>query len=219
MGEPNEHREGFVLRYEPIFLGRERSLLAGQAREGSQGPCLAGCWRSIRKQAAASDPVLIDGDKSNDHLATINWREAPVSRPEDGLIGISYLMDPVDGDIVITNPSHWAFEHTGLSEGSELKGLLGYEVDGATAHAPNGLVVLASSPAQNLLDPSRIGVANMATHATLSGGQVFATGSIQWCWGLDDFNAPELRTSRLSDAAARITHNVLARFGARHFSS
>ncbi len=170
-----------------------------------------------KESAAASDPVLIDGDHSNDHLATINWRDAPVSRPEDTLIGISYLMDPVDGNIVVSNPDHWAFENTGLGEGSELRGLLGYEVDGVTDRAPEGLVVLATSPAQNLYDPNRSVVANMATYATPSGGQVFATGSIQWCWGLDDFNAPELRTSRLSDAAAQITHNVLTRFGARRF--
>ncbi|WP_197077579.1 N,N-dimethylformamidase beta subunit family domain-containing protein [Hyphomicrobium sp. 99] len=172
-----------------------------------------------KESAAASDPVLIDGDPSNDHLATTNWREAPVSQPEDKLIGISYLMDPVDGNIVITNPSHWAFENTGLREGSELVGLLGYEVDGVTSHAPEGLVVLATSPAQNLYDPKRSVVANMATYAVPSGGQVFATGSIQWCWGLDDFNVPELRTSRLNDAAAQITHNVLTRFGARRYSS
>lgn len=171
-----------------------------------------------KESASASDPVLIDGDHSNDHLATINWRDAPVSRPEDTLIGISYLMDPVDGNIVVSNPDHWAFEHTGLREGSELHGLLGYEVDGVADHAPEGLVVLAASPAHNLTDPNRSVVANMATYATPSGGQVFATGSIQWCWGLDDFNAPELRTSRLSDAAAQITHNVLTRFGARRFS-
>lgn len=171
-----------------------------------------------KEKAAALDPVLVDGDKSNDHLATIMWRSEPVSRPEAMLIGISYLMDPVDGDIVISDPSHWAFENTGLREGSELVGLLGYEVDGLSEDAPEGLSILAASPAKNLNEPSRIVAANMATYVAPSGAQVFATGSMQWSWGLDDFNAPSLRTSRLSNAAAQITHNVLKRFGARPYS-
>jgi hypothetical protein len=55
----------------------------------------------------------------------------------------------------------------------------------------------------------------MTAYVAPSGAQVFATGSIQWSWGLDDFNAPRLRTSRLSPAAAQITRNVLERFEAK----
>ena len=43
-----------------------------------------------------------------------------------------------------------------------------------------------------------------------SGSMVFATGSMQWSWGLDDYNAPDIRSSRLSEAAQQITTNVLA---------
>ena len=182
-------------------------------------------WRADRllaiykEQARELDPVLLDKDPSNDHLATTQWRLPPVSRPEDMLIGVMYFMDPVDGDIIVSDAGHWAFANTGLVNGSQLKGLLGYEVDGVSGNGPEGLRVLAASPAKNLNDPSWVGVANMATYVAPSGAQVFATGSIQWSWGLDDFNAPRLRTSRLSPAAAQITHNVLERFGARRYSS
>ena len=47
-----------------------------------------------------------------------------------------------------------------------------------------------------------------------SGAGIFSTGTIQWSWGLDDYNAPMIRTSRLSSAAATITRNVLGGFGA-----
>jgi len=40
---------------------------------------------------------------------------------------------------------------------------------------------------------------------------VFATGSIQWSWGLDGYNAPEWHSARVSEAAQRITRNVLDR--------
>jgi hypothetical protein len=173
----------------------------------------------FKEQAGELDPVLLDKDPSNDHLATTQWRLPPVSRPEDMLIGVSYLMDPVDGNIVVSDASHWAFANTGLMNGSELVGLLGYEVDGLSGNAPDGLRVLAASPARNLHDPSQIVVATMAAYVAPSGAEVFATGSIQWSWGLDDFNAPRLRTSRLSPAATQITHNVLTRFGAKGHSA
>jgi hypothetical protein len=172
-----------------------------------------------KEQAGKLDPVLLDKDPSNDHLATTQWRLPPVSRPEDMLIGVLYLMDPVDGDIIVSDASHWVFADTGLVNGSKLIGLLGYEVDGLSGNTPQGLRVLAASPAKNLNDPTRIVVANMAAYVAPSGAEVFATGSIQWSWGLDDFNAPRLRTSRLNPAAAQITRNVLKRFGAmRHLA-
>jgi len=170
-----------------------------------------------KDMATEFDPILLDNDPSNDYLATTKWRLPPVSRPEDMLIGISYLLDPVDGNIIVSDAGHWAFANTNLTDGSVLEGLLGYEVDGLSGNAPAGLRVLASSPAKALTDPCQIVLSNMAAHVAPSGAEVFATGSIQWCWGLDDFNAPHLRTSRLSDAAATITHNVLNRFGAKRY--
>ena len=172
-----------------------------------------------KEKARKLDPVLLDNDPSNDRLATTQWRLPPVSRPEDALIGIAYLMDPFDADIVVSDASHWAFANTGLVNGSGLAGLLGYEVDGLLGNAPDGLRVLATSPAKNLKDPSKIVVSNMAAYVAPSGAEVFATGSMQWSWGLDDFNAPHLRTSRLNPAAVQITRNVLERFGAKRYSS
>jgi hypothetical protein len=191
-----------------------------QVRSEKDGRGRADRHLAIYKESAGQrDPVLLDQDPSNDYLATTQWRLPPVSRPEDMLIGVMYFMDPVDGDIIVSDASHWAFANTGLVNGSKLEGLLGYEVDCLAGNAPDGLRVLAASPAKNLHDPSRIGVANMAAYVAPSGAEVFATGSIQWSWGLDDFNAPDLRASRLSRAAAKITHNVLEGFGARRHSS
>ena len=52
----------------------------------------------------------------------------------------------------------------------------------------------------------------MTVYTAPSGATVFATGSIQWSWGLDDYNAPALRLSRLSPAAQQMTRNALASF-------
>jgi hypothetical protein len=48
-----------------------------------------------------------------------------------------------------------------------------------------------------------------------SGALVFATGSMQWNWGLDGYNAPTWHTWRVNSAAQRITKNVLDRMRAR----
>ena len=52
----------------------------------------------------------------------------------------------------------------------------------------------------------------MTAYSLSNGATVFAAGTIQWSWGLDNFNAPELRVSSLNPTAQQITRNVLARF-------
>jgi hypothetical protein len=84
---------------------------------------------------------------SNPLLATVEWRDAPVNEPEAALIGVEYIVNPVESDIVISNASHWLMNGTGLQNGSHLTGLLGYEVDLVVpGTSPANIVVLASSP-------------------------------------------------------------------------
>ncbi|MFX0558415.1 N,N-dimethylformamidase beta subunit family domain-containing protein [Maribacter sp. CXY002] len=45
--------------------------------------------------------------------------------------------------------------------------------------------------------------------------KVFATGSMQWAWGLDDYNVPKLRKSVKDEKASIITENILEEFGAK----
>jgi hypothetical protein len=104
------------------------------------------------------------------------------------------------------------FANTGLTAGAVLPGLLGYEVDSVHAHAPATMQILAASPWQALNNPELRGVAHMTCCTAASGATVFAAGSIQWVWGLDDFNVPALRASRLNLGAQRMTGNVLRRF-------
>jgi hypothetical protein len=175
--------------------------------------------RRIAHYREVPDPILSDGNSSNDYLVTTEFRDSPnPGRPEQGLLGVQYVEEgghPVDANIVITNAGHAVFAGTGLNNGSSLVGLLGYEVDRRYTAFGGNVVELASSPYTTI----GTGLANNS-HMSLStpgGGQVFATGSIQWSWGLDDFNGPGqggLRTARLSAAAQQLTDNVLQRFGA-----
>jgi hypothetical protein len=51
----------------------------------------------------------------------------------------------------------------------------------------------------------------MTIYTAGSGALVFATGSMQWSWGLDDYNAPGWHTPRANTVAQRTTRNVLDR--------
>jgi hypothetical protein len=162
------------------------------------------------------DPIVSNGSSSDDYLATIDFRSPPVNRAEQDLIGVQYTLHAVDADIVISNAAHPVFARTGLSNGSRLPGLLGYEVD-KRFDSFGSVVELAASPFTVLVSPYSMDTSHMTIYTAASGAQVFATGSIQWSWGLDDFGGPGqggLRTSRLSAAAQQITGNVLERFGA-----
>ena len=154
------------------------------------------------------DPYALDENPDNDHLVTTRWREAPVNRPEEWFIGVMYESDPVDADIVIADGEHWALSGTGLQAGDHLGGLLGYEVDRVFGHGPPGTTIIAHSP-YTMGEETRY--ADMASYQAASGAVVFAAGTIQWSWGLDDFNVPRLRSSRLSRGAEQITRNALAR--------
>ncbi|HEU5161635.1 MAG TPA: N,N-dimethylformamidase beta subunit family domain-containing protein [Thermoanaerobaculia bacterium] len=163
---------------------------------------------SYKEAALQEDPYALDGNPSNDHLVTTQWRSAPVSRPEDSLIGVMYQSGywGLDADIVIADANHWACAGTGLKNGDHLPGLLGYEVDRVSGNAPAPLELLARSPFE------KSGVthySDMVSYRAASGATVFATGSIQWSWGLDDW-APSTG-SRINAAAQQITRNVLGR--------
>jgi len=160
-----------------------------------------------KESAAQLDPVLTDGDPSNDHLATTLWRNAPVSRPEDSLAGTMFTYTPVSGDVVVADSSHWVFSGTGLRTGDAIPGLLGYEVDRTTATAPASTVVLARSPFSRSDGSSD--EADMTLYTTKAGGFVFATGTLYWAFGLDDYNLALRPYAPVSAAAQQITRNVL----------
>ena len=164
-----------------------------------------------KEAAGALDPLARDGRPQNDNLITGRWRDLPVSRPEERLVGVMYAADPVDTDIVVSQADHWAFAGTGLENGDALRGLLGYEVDAMAGGGPRGIVRLAHSPFVDQGAQGSTRYADMTIYAAESGALVFAAGSVQWSWGLDGYNAPAWHTSRTSDAAQRITRNVLDR--------
>src|SRR5581483_9664966 len=161
-----------------------------------------------KEAAAAEDPLARDADPRNDRYVTGRFRDAPASRPEERLVGVMYAADPVDADIVVDDARQWVFEGTGLKPGDALRGLLGYEVDAMYGGGPRGIARLAHSP---FVDQGRTRYADMTIYRAASGAWVFATGSMQWNWGLDGYNAPGWHAARVDAQAQRIMRNVLDR--------
>lgn len=168
----------------------------------------------VCSKKAKRDPLRKTDPASR--VLTDKWRSEAVGQPEEALIGVMYLADPIDADLVVKAADHWLFAGTGLKAGDRLPGLLGYEVDGvhdAQAAAARGLQLLCESPWTSLQDATVSGVAHMSLYQAASGAFVFATGSMQWAWGLDDYNAPALRPALRHPAAEQMMRNLLARFG------
>lgn len=169
---------------------------------------------AYKENAPWHDPLQIDQDPTNDYLVTTKWRNPPVSRPEAALIGSMFIEtdDPVDGDFVIEDATHWILNGTGLQRGDHLPGLLGYEVDGGRDLPQPSTRVVARAPLARH-------DGTVTVYNTANGAIVFSTGSMQWSWGLDDYNVPSLRKSVFSQAAQHMTRNVLARFSGKEVST
>jgi hypothetical protein len=169
-----------------------------------------------KESADISDPYYLNGDASKYKYITTRFRDLAnppynvvdsVAGPENSLLGVMFHGDQENTDIVVSDQTSWVYNNAGVVNGTLFVGLLGYEDDSLFDNqlAPPGLQVVAQSP-----DP--YGYSHMVTYTAASGAVVFATGSMQWIWGLDDYNSPQSRSSRLSVPAQQTTKNILARF-------
>jgi Abnormal spindle-like microcephaly-assoc'd, ASPM-SPD-2-Hydin len=144
----------------------------------------------------------------NNAIVTDLWRSPTVNRPENGLIGIMYIDQNkgLEQPYIVTNPSNWIFANTGFSNGTSIPGIVGYEFDqvfnnGAT---PPGLTVLSSSPVQGNNGTFN---ANSSIYTAAGGARVFAAGTIEWSWGLDNYGNRTYANVGIQQATANIFYN------------
>jgi hypothetical protein len=160
---------------------------------------------------AALDPV-------QGETTTVKWRDPPVTRPEQPLIGLQFgdiIRDGIDGTYagyVVRNGDHWVYAGTGLHDGDVIPGIVGYETDRYDEDMPlppqrgGSWTLLSRSPYESFVGaPS---YANSAVYQAPSGAWVFAAGSIGWSLGLDAFPTRAVPDDRLQ----RTTRNILDRF-------
>ena len=100
-------------------------------------------------------------------------------------------------DWVVSNASNAYFNNTGLTNGTAVFGLVGYEWDAVVNNGftPSGLTILSASPVQpttaapGLPPGTNLNVSHSVRYTAASGAKVFSTGSIQYMWGLDNNGA------------------------------
>ena len=174
----------------------------------------------------------------NPALTTVPWRASPLNRPEQQLQGIMYTswMDadnPAYPYVVQnsqTSSGQKIYAGTGLTDGSSVPGVLGYEFDkqltsyntpvtntnpaSKTSVVPGTYTQLSSSPFTDAYKVSDR--ASSSLYQVTSGAWVFAAGSMYWNWGLDGYAAPSsIKTYAVPAPSAALratTANILNLF-------
>jgi hypothetical protein len=164
------------------------------------------------------DPVY---NTPRDATLTVRFRNLKPRLPEVSLVGMMLSGGDAEGDFTPLPGAlgHWVYAGTGFARGDVAAAphLLGYEVDRSFASdtlygrwSPPGLTVLARARLKRERGDPVLGETTIYTAA--SGAIVFAAGTNQWSWGLDDWGATDLRPAAGSPDVERITRNVLASF-------
>lgn len=152
-----------------------------------------------------SDPLL---GKDNADVTPWAWRDWPNNEPESLLLGEMWQCNPVQADMIVTDPSAWLFDRTGLKAGSHIPGVVGPEYDHFDPHAPNpgNVTVVARSPVHC---GGQLQEADMTYYSAPSGAGVWDTGTIDWVGSI----LPFCVTCTNQGPVTKITANVLAAFG------
>ncbi|MEP6660987.1 MAG: N,N-dimethylformamidase beta subunit family domain-containing protein [Acidimicrobiales bacterium] len=155
-------------------------------------------YRSVKDPATKSDPKD----------ATVDWRDAPLLRPEITLIGIMYEC-AASGSMTIVDPENWVFAGTHVRKGAVMRGLIGSEYDRVYPGrgAPKNLEVLSHSFIPCRGRPS---YANSSYYSAPSGAGVFATGTIKWVCAID----ATCTKAPVPAFVRQVTINVLEAFAA-----
>lgn len=186
------------------------------------------CYRRIRLQPSAvgdyRQQICYKTDYEDDPLygvddaqVTANWPDAPAADPESSLIGSMYQSNPVNADLVITEPTSWLYNGLEAYAGASLSSVVGTEYDryqpGSTS--PDNVEILAHSPlvCQGVSDHSDI-----TWYTTQSGGGVLATGTNWWISKLTDtsYIPPILLPGPfpgVTPAITQMTLNILSAVG------
>jgi hypothetical protein len=134
-----------------------------------------------------SDP-LYGVDNSQ---VTVDWREPPLSTPESSLTGAYYESNPVDADMIITDPSNWLFDGTGATAGQRLPHVVAFEYDRVNpgAPTPHDIEVLTHSP---LTCRGVHSYADSAYYTVASGAGVYDSGTLGFAAALPEAGATGL---------------------------
>ena len=182
-----------------------------------------GVYWQVRFEASplsgVADRVMVGyKDQSKDPVqgptTTILWRDPFISRPEQTLMGVQFAgqidFSSPNYPFIVQNSAHWVYTGTGVHDGDQIPGMIGYEMDGVTSGTPapdaigGTFTVLGASPFTDSGSGATI-VSNATIYQAPSGAWVFGAGTTSWGWGLDLDGTADTRIQRM-------TSNILDRF-------
>ena len=160
---------------------------------------------------ASLDPL--NGVDNSD--VTVMFRDPPVNRPEQTILGDSYKDENSSTRFpwVVSDASHWLFAGTGLHNGDSIPNIVGYEYDAVSSNypIPAGEDSISASPVTG--GDGGQGVSNSTLYTAASGARVFDSGSMDWNWGLDSYASPYSSHPDYTNANVQlITQNLLQNF-------
>jgi hypothetical protein len=166
-----------------------------KAADGAPARVLV-CYRS-----AARDP------EPEPALKTVRWRDPPVSRPEQLLLGSMYAaMASHRAPWVVAQAGSWVYEGTGVHDGEALGSFVFGEVDRPRPGTPSpphrSFEVVSRSPIAGRDGGST--VAEAVVYQAPSGAWVFDAGTFGWPEAVDPRGSPDARLQR-------VTANILNR--------
>src|SRR6266704_3326685 len=148
----------------------------------------------------------------NDAVVTTNWRADPVNKPENALIGVMFedqTKNEQSYPFVVQNASNWVYAGTGFVNGSSVPGIVGYEYDKVFNNGltPAGITILGNSPLAG--ETAGNSFSNATLYTASSGARVFASGTIEWSWGLANIQSNTFANAGIQKMTANILNNFI----------
>jgi hypothetical protein len=132
-------------------------------------------------------------DPIKDVTQTKKWRD--LGRAEQTLIGVQHDINGWNLGLAnqqalkVQNTSHWAYSGSGLSDGSSVPYLVGYEIDNLNQAypkppllSPSSQTMIAQSPYYN--HSNVLYTAQASLYQAPSRAWVFGSGTMSWSWAL-----------------------------------
>jgi hypothetical protein len=149
-------------------------------------------------------------------LKTVKWRDGPLVRAEQALVGVEFTDGPNSGwaPYVVTNSTNWVYAGSGIKDGDSFPQIVGYEADRVVSadpmptSIPGTYTLLSNSPYTGSNGPEH---GNSSIYQATSGAWVFASGTMAWGWGLDNYY-PEGDYNRADVRLQITTKTLLDRF-------
>ena len=155
-------------------------------------------------------------------------------RFEAGVTVLTQLSSPPTWPVLYPNivpPSRWAYKDTGSQNGTPLASVMGYEYDRTCSNEyrpgddPDGYLHADCQNPQDVVEVPAYGVdtttadpphplreSRSTFYQTVKGAIVFAAGTINWSWGLDDYGSGDPEAQPLATAGLQqLTRNILKR--------